>query len=225
MTRAILSLTLILGLGWCAEARAQGAAGLVGGLNGHAAGNGASVHVNDPGLPLPAVSGIHGGALSNAQPITIVADPPKPKPQPDPALGGLKKVHDAMPLTATEIEIVARIVKGEVWPTSSFEAHVAVAAVVLNRVRSKGFPGTVAGVAHAPFQFSCYNADKRAKLYWGPIPDVALRAARAAAAGADPVKGATFYFNPYLVSPSWADSMTFLRRIGVGPNDTHDFYK
>ena len=50
-------------------------------------------------------------------------------------------------------------------------------------------------------------------------------AARAALEGQDPTGGATHYFNPYLVSPSWAKRMDFLGRIGNDRIDTHDFYK
>lgn len=133
--------------------------------------------------------------------------------------------HGAMSATAEEVEILARIVKGEA-SQCTFEGKVAVAAVVLNRVRSPRFPSTIRGVAHQPWQFSCYNANVRNRLYWGPVPQSCFDAARAALAGQDPSRGATYYFNPYLVLPSWARTMTRTVRIGVrGAIDTHDFYR
>lgn len=127
-------------------------------------------------------------------------------------------------VSQAELEVLARIIKGEA-SVCTFEGKVAVGAVVLNRVAAPGFPKTITGVAHQPWQFSCYNADVRDRLYWGPIPQSCWDAARAAIAGQDPSRGATFYFNPYLVRPYWAASMRFLVRIGQDSSDTHDFYK
>ena len=123
-----------------------------------------------------------------------------------------------------DLEILARIVKGEA-ALCSFEGKVAVAAVVLNRVQARGFPGTIREVAHQPYQFSCYNANVRDRLYWGPIPQSCWDAARAALAGQDPGGGATYYFNPYLVKPSWARTMRFITRIGTNATNAHDFYR
>lgn len=125
--------------------------------------------------------------------------------------------------TQAELEILARIVKGEA-AQCSFEGKVAVAAVVLNRVRHSRWPNTIKGVAHQPYQFSCYNANVRNRLYWGPIPQSCWDAARAALNGQDPTSGSTYYFNPYLVKPSWARTLRFVRRIGTNAYDTHDFY-
>lgn len=137
-------------------------------------------------------------------------------------LGGTSSPMD---VTSSDLEVLARIVKGEIPESAPREGHVAVAAVVLNRVRNGGFGKTVAEVAHAPWQFSCYNADQRDRLYWGNIPEYAWAAARAALGGENPVPGCCFYFNPYLVSPSWASSMTLYRRIGTSATTTHDFYR
>ncbi len=132
--------------------------------------------------------------------------------------------HTNQTVSQADLEVLARIIKGEA-SVCTFEGKVAVGAVVLNRVAAPGFPGTIAGVAHQPWQFSCYNADVRDRLYWGPIPQSCWDAARAAVAGQDPSRGATFYFNPYLVLPSWASTMRFIVRIGQDSSDTHDFYK
>jgi LysM repeat protein len=116
----------------------------------------------------------------------------------------------AMTASAAHLEVLARIVKGECSALVPWEGKVAVAAVVLNRVRSSRFPNTIPGVAHQRKQFSCYNPGERNRLYWGPIPDYAWAAARAALRGEDPTHGCTYYFNPFLVRPSWA------RRISTG---------
>lgn len=143
---------------------------------------------------------------------------------PPPASPAVPSTGTRVRATAEEMEILARIIKGEA-AQCSFEGKVAVAAVVLNRVKAPGFPSTIRGVAHQPWQFSCYNADVRNRLYWGPIPQSCWDAARAALNGQDPSLGATFYFNPYLVLPSWSRTMRRTVRIGTNALDTHDFYK
>jgi hypothetical protein len=132
--------------------------------------------------------------------------------------------RSATSVTQAELEILARIVKGEAGQ-SSYEGKVAVAAVVLNRVRHPWFPGTIERVAHQPWQFSCYNANVRNRLYWGPIPQSCWDAAQAAVDGWDPTNGATHYFNPFLVRPSWARTLVFIKRIGSTALDAHDFYR
>lgn len=128
-------------------------------------------------------------------------------------------------VSQAELEVLARIVKGEMPHDGPFEGKVAVAAVVLNRLRHPSFPKSITSVAHQPLQFSCYNRDVRERLYRGRIPQDAWAAAREAVAGRDPSRGATHYFNPHLVRPAWARQMRFLVRIGEREHDTHDFYR
>lgn len=132
---------------------------------------------------------------------------------------------DRTPVSRSELEILARVVKGECPPDTPFEGKVAVAAVVLNRVRSDRFPMSIAAVAHQHKQFSCYNRNNRARLYDGSIPRLAREAVRAAIDGRDPTEGSTFFFNPHLVRPSWARRLVFAKRIGTAPHNTHEFYR
>jgi hypothetical protein len=129
-----------------------------------------------------------------------------------------------MAATAAEVEILARIVHGESTGEMSQTGRVAIASVVLNRVVSKGFPGTIEAVAHQPLQFSSYNASTRDR-YDSEVPQSCWQAAREALKGTDPVNGATFYFNPYVVRPDWADDLKFIKRLGDSPTTTHDFYR
>ena len=151
------------------------------------------------------------GVTNDPFPSPPMPEPPAPRPP--------------MNVSADGLEILARIVKGETWVGSPALGEVAVASVILNRTLAKGFPGTIAGVAHQPLQFSCYNEDVREQLYWGPIRPSALASAKRAVAGEDPAPGATHYFNPYLVNPSWAKKLKFVKRIGTTAKDTHDFYR
>jgi N-acetylmuramoyl-L-alanine amidase len=131
----------------------------------------------------------------------------------------------ALGYTQADVEILARIIKGEAPRHTPWAGKVAVGAVVLNRVLSKRWPGSIRRVVHQPWQFSAYNKDVRQRLYGGPIPDYAWRAAEAALAGQDPTRGATHYFNPFLVRPSWAKTLTFVKRIGHTKSTTHVFYR
>lgn len=128
-------------------------------------------------------------------------------------------------VSAGDLEVLARIVNGECPADTPFEGKVAVAAVVLNRVRSKRFAMSIPEVAHQAKQFSCYNPSSRARLYGAPVPPAAWEAARAAVAGEDPTCGCTFFFNPYLVQPGWARQLEFVKRIGTEPGNTHAFYR
>jgi len=169
-------------------------------------------------------NGITGDLIHPGQRIVIPDDDPLGRDAaPAPASRGA--VHPPMRASQADLEVLARIVKGECPPSVPFVGKVAVAAVVLNRVRSRSFPSTIPGVAHQRKQFSCYNPDVRRRLYWGRIPPDAWAAARAALRGEDPTAGSLFYFNPYIVRPRWARDMTFVTRIGARPHTTHDFYR
>lgn len=72
-----------------------------------------------------------------------------------------------------------------------FQGQVAVAAVVLNRIRSKQFPDTAPGVIYEPGQFHT------ARRLAGTVPDQsAIKAAKAALQGSDPSRGALYFYNP-----------------------------
>ena len=155
----------------------------------------------------------HGRALAIGTGARARSDDPSPGPA------------KVLAVCHADLEILARIVKGECPPGTPFEGKVAVAAVVLNRVRSPRFADSISGVAHQRAQFSSYNPSNRARLYEGPVPPLAWKAARAALAGSDPTRGCTFFFNPHIVYPGWARHFEFVRRIGTRPSDTHDFYR
>ena len=69
---------------------------------------------------------------------------PQPEPEPEPRYAEI---------TAEERELLARVVYAE-SNTESLEGQIAVAQVVLNRVRSESFPDTVSEVIYQERQFS-----------------------------------------------------------------------
>jgi hypothetical protein len=76
-------------------------------------------------------------------------------------------------------------------PNEPFEGKVAVAAVVLNRTRSHGFPDTIKAVIYEQKQF--HTARKLAKTTPGQS---AIKAAQMALQGSDPSHGALYFYNP-----------------------------
>jgi N-acetylmuramoyl-L-alanine amidase len=132
-----------------------------------------------------------------------------------------KKIwHAPMHLSAKALDELARIVEAEAGVCSD-EGKVAVAAVVLNRVRGGWANGTIHGVVSEPAQFDGYGS----RTFRSKPSQASIDAAKRAAAGEDLSLGATYYFNPYLVHPSWAKTMKLLVRIGTDAENTHVFYK
>ena len=111
--------------------------------------------------------------------------------------------------TTNETELLARIIHGEARG-EPYLGKVAVAAVVLNRVRNAGFPNTVAGVI---YQSGAFDAVTDGQIWLTPDTD-AYRAARDAMNGWDPTYGALYYFNPSTATNPWIWSRTVHLRIG-----------
>ncbi len=97
-----------------------------------------------------------------------------------------------------DLDLIARVVYAEA-AGEPYEGKVAVAAVILNRVKSYLFPNTVAGVVYEPWQFSCVG-----NWMFNSMPDSdSYAAARDALNGWDPTGGALYYWNYHQVTNSW----------------------
>lgn len=92
----------------------------------------------------------------------------------------------------------------------SYTGKVAVAAVVLNRVRSASFPNSVSGVIYQKGAFTCV-ADGQINL---GTNNECTRAAQDALNGWDPTGGAIYYFNPATATSKWIWSRPQLVTIG-----------
>ena len=91
-----------------------------------------------------------------------------------------------------------------------YVGQVAVAAVILNRVKSPEFPNSIAGVIYQPYAFTAV-ADGQINLE----PDeTAYNAARDAMNGWDPTYGCLFYYNPATATSSWIYSRQTVVTIG-----------
>jgi len=98
-----------------------------------------------------------------------------------------------------EVQLLAKLVMAEAGD-EPYEGQVAVAAVVLNRVKDPGFPKTIKDVIYDPGQFHT-----AAKLNTLTPSEAALRAAKAALAGNDPSNGACYFYNPKTSSTTGRD--------------------
>ena len=110
---------------------------------------------------------------------------------------------------SSDLELLARCVYGEARG-EPYMGKVAVAAVVLNRVRSPLFPSTIAGVI---YQAGAFTAVSDGQFYLAPDAD-AYRAARDALNGWDPTYGCLYYYNPSTAVSQWIYSREVRLKIG-----------
>lgn len=108
-----------------------------------------------------------------------------------------------------DLELLARAVyseaRGEIY-----EGQVAVAAVILNRLKHPDFPKSIAGIIYEPGAFSAVD-DGQINLQ----PDAtAYKAAQDALNGWDPTGGALYYWNPATATSSWVWSRPITVQIG-----------
>lgn len=114
-------------------------------------------------------------------------------------------------LSPRDRDLLARVVTAEAGG-EPFEGQVAVAAVILNRVRSPLFPDTVRGVVMQGNgrQFESVLIGTA----FGKPTATAYRAVRAAERGWDPTGGALYFFNPSKTRNKFLWSRPLARHIG-----------
>lgn len=109
-----------------------------------------------------------------------------------------------------DVEMLARLIHAEARG-ESFTGQVAVGAVIVNRVRSGKFPGSIGGVIYAPGEFETVS---NGQINLAPDAN-AYRAAQAALSGWDPTGGALFFFNPAKTFSRWIWSRSIIVTIGA----------
>lgn len=125
------------------------------------------------------------------------------------ALGISLTTSSSSSTSSTDLNLLARVVYGEARG-EPYTGQVAVAAVVLNRVKSSSFPNTVAGVVYQSGAFDCVS-DGQINL--SPNQS-AYNAAKDALNGWDPTYGCLFYYNPKTATSKWMLSRTVKLNIG-----------
>ena len=99
---------------------------------------------------------------------------------------------------SSNVNLLARVVYGEARG-EPYTGQVAVAAVVLNRVKSSKFPNTISGVV---YQSGAFDAVADGQINMTP-DTTAKKAAQDALNGWDPSYGAIYYFNPNTATSAW----------------------
>ncbi|WP_256761314.1 spore cortex-lytic enzyme [Cohnella sp. WQ 127256] len=111
--------------------------------------------------------------------------------------------------TEKDMKMMANAVYGEARG-EPYEGQVAVAAVIINRVKSSQFPNTATGVIFQPRAFTAV-ADGQ---IWLTPNDKAVKAVKDAVSGWDPSDGCLYYFNPETATSKWIWSRPQYKTIG-----------
>ncbi|OCL26170.1 cell wall hydrolase [Orenia metallireducens] len=120
--------------------------------------------------------------------------------------------REPMDYTDDELTWLARAVHAEARG-EPFEGQVAVASVILNRVRSTKFPNTIYSVIHQKNQFSSVDDGQ---IYLPPN-ESSYNAAIEAFRGNDPTDGALYFYNPKTANPigrAWLETREKTVQIG-----------
>ena len=110
---------------------------------------------------------------------------------------------------SSNLNLLARVVYSEARG-EPYAGQVAIAAVVLNRVKSSSFPNTISGVV---YQKGAFTAVSDGQINLTPN-QTAYNAARDALNGWDPCYGAIYYFNPATATNKWIWSRPHIITIG-----------
>ena len=110
---------------------------------------------------------------------------------------------------SSDLNLLSRLVYGEARG-EPYTGQVAVAAVVLNRVKHSSFPNTIAGVI---YQSGAFDVVADGQINLTPN-ETAKKAAQDALNGWDPSNGAIYYFNPSTATNKWIWSRPMTVTIG-----------
>ena len=108
-----------------------------------------------------------------------------------------------------DLYLLAKLVHGEARG-EPYKGKVAVAAVVLNRVKSSSFPNSISGVI---YQKGAFSAVSDGQINLSPDNE-SIKAARDAMNGWDPTGGCLYYYNPKKTSNKWMLSHDVVLTIG-----------
>lgn len=123
--------------------------------------------------------------------------------------GGSIAKSNKLGLSENDIKIMANAVYGEARG-EPYEGQVAVAAVILNRVKSPSFPNTASGVI---FQPGAFTAVADGQIWLTPNAR-AKQAVEDAINGWDPSGGCLYYFNPVTATSKWIWTRPQVKQIG-----------
>ena len=123
--------------------------------------------------------------------------------------GNSSSSNSSSSTNSSDLNLLSRLVYGEARG-EPYTGQVAVAAVVLNRVKSSSFPNTIAGVI---YQSGAFDVVSDGQINLTPN-ETAKKAAQDALNGWDPTNGAIYYFNPSTATNKWIWSRPMTVTIG-----------
>lgn len=118
--------------------------------------------------------------------------------------------RSTIPISADQYQILVRLIKAEAGG-EPFEGQVAVAAVLLNRIRSGKFPTSISGNVFRKGEFE--SVSNGYIWYINPTPS-SHKAAALALKGWDPTGGSLYFFNPAKSTSRWIWSRPIYTKIG-----------
>ncbi|KJS67665.1 MAG: hypothetical protein JL50_06495 [Peptococcaceae bacterium BICA1-7] len=148
---------------------------------------------------LMADNGLKSTVIYPGQTIRVAGAPAANSAGSGVSRGGVNRNYSGN-VSSSEFDTLARIITAEA-DNQSYETKVAVGAVVLNRVESGIFPGSINGVV--------YQVDEGGRYQFEPVlngwinrppSQSAINAAREALSGADPTNGALFFWESWVKS-------------------------
>ena len=119
------------------------------------------------------------------------------------------KTTSSSSVSNNDLYLLAKCVYAEARG-ESYVGQVAVAAVILNRVKSSDFPNTISGVIYQPWAFTSVN-DGQINL---EPNKTAYSAAQDALNGWDPTYGCLYYYNASTATSKWIYSRKTVITIG-----------
>ena len=123
--------------------------------------------------------------------------------------GSSSSSNSSSSVNSSDLNLLSRLVYGEARG-EPYTGQVAVAAVVLNRVRNSSFPNTISGVI---YQKGAFDVVTDGQINLTPN-QTAYNAARDALNGWDPSYGSIYYFNPNTATSAWIWSRPHVITIG-----------
>ncbi|MBQ2661328.1 MAG: spore cortex-lytic enzyme [Clostridia bacterium] len=130
------------------------------------------------------------------------------------ALGMASSSSSSSSSNNSNLYLLAQLVHGEARG-EPYKGQVAVASVVLNRVKSSSFPNSIPGVIYQSGAFSVVD-DGQINL---TPNETAIKAAKDAMNGWDPTNGCLYYYNPRKTTNKWMLSKPVKLVIG-----SHSFF-
>ena len=112
-------------------------------------------------------------------------------------------------ITNEELLLLSKLVTGEARG-ESYEGQVAVAAVVINRVKDPRFPNSIKDVI---YQKNAFSVVKNGSINLQPT-ESAYSAAQEALYGKDPTDKAIYFWNPDIATCKWIKTLNPYMRIG-----------